>query len=81
MSSLSTEVSTTYLMPHRATACAVLNGSLSSAAGGVGDVFTAQNRHPLVHVSPSNMIVPVPPFQHSPIFGHWASSHTVARPT
>jgi len=24
------------------------------------------------------MIVAVPPFQHSPMFGHWASSHTVA---
>jgi hypothetical protein len=27
--------------------------------------------------SPSSMIVPVPPFQHSPMFGHCASSQTV----
>ena len=33
-----------------------------------------------VHVSPSNIIVPVPPFQHSPILGHCASSHTVWSP-
>lgn len=31
------------------------------------------------HVSPNNMIVPVPPFQHSPILGHFASSQTVWR--
>ena len=43
-------------------------------------VFTAQKRHPRVHVSPRIMIVAVPvsPFQHSPRFGHMASSHTVA---
>ena len=43
-------------------------------------MFTAQNLHPLVHVSPRIMIVAVPvsPFQHSPRFGHIASSHTVA---
>ena len=28
---------------------------------------------------PRSMIVPVPPFQHSPTFGHRASSHTVFR--
>ena len=32
-----------------------------------------------VHVSPSSMMVPVPPFQHSPMLGHCASSQTVCR--
>ncbi len=54
-----------------------LNGSNGSGSGGFPSVFTAQNMHPLVHVSPSSMIVPVPPFQHSPMLGHCASSHTV----
>ena len=68
-----------YPTPHSAMACAVFSGSSSSGGGGVCDVFTAQNRHPLVHVSPSNITVAVPvsPFQHSPTFGHIASSHTV----
>ena len=40
---------------------------------------------PLVQVSPIIIMVAVatpssPPPQHSPIFGHLASSHTVARP-
>ena len=49
-------------------------------------VFTAQNRHARVHVSPRSMMVAVAgvsspslPPQHSPRFGHRASSHTVAR--
>jgi hypothetical protein len=60
-------------------ALAVFSGSSSSGGGGVCDVFTAQNRQPLVHVSPNNITVAVPvsPFQHSPTFGHIASSHTV----
>ena len=44
-------------------------------------MFTAQNMQPRVHVSPNSIIVavavPWPPPQHSPILGHWASSHTV----
>ena len=41
-------------------------------------------RHPRVQVSPKIMMVAVavpvsPPVQHSPIFGHFASSHTVWR--
>jgi hypothetical protein len=32
-----------------------------------------------VHVSPRSIMVPVPPFQHSPMFGHCASSHTVCK--
>lgn len=48
------------------------------------EVFTLQNRHPRVHVSPINIIVAVaaalePPPQHSEIFGHLASSQTVCR--
>ena len=58
------------------------SGSFSSNAAGDLDVFTLQNPHPLVQVSPIIIIVavavPLPPPQHSPIFGHLASSHTVA---
>lgn len=56
-----------------------LNGSKGSGGDGLESVFTAQNIHPLVHVSPSNIIVPVPPLQHSPILGHCASSQTVCK--
>mmetsp|Transcript_30202 Transcript_30202/g.61531 ORF Transcript_30202/g.61531 Transcript_30202/m.61531 type:complete len:157 (-) Transcript_30202:8-478(-) len=62
-------------------ASAVFHGSCSSGGAGALSVFTAQKRQPRVHVSPRTMMVPVPPFQHSPIFGHWASSHTVASPS
>ena len=44
---------------------------------GFFDDLTAQNLHPRVQVSPINMKVAVPPFQHSPIFGQLASSQTV----
>uniref|UniRef100_UPI00352516E4 hypothetical protein n=1 Tax=Salmonella enterica TaxID=28901 RepID=UPI00352516E4 len=47
-----------------------LNGSNGSGGGGFASVFTAQNIQPRVHVSPRSMIVPVPPFQHSPMLGH-----------
>ncbi len=40
---------------------------------------TAQNRQARVQTEPSTMIVAVPAFQHSPIFGHIASSQTVDR--
>lgn len=33
--------------------CAVFSGSMSSGGGGVRAVFTAQNRQPLVQVSPA----------------------------
>ena len=33
--------------------CAVFSGSMSSGGGGVCAVFTAQNRQPLVQVSPA----------------------------
>ena len=67
-------------------ASATLSGSPASRGLGVREVFTAQNRHPLVHSSPISMMVAVaisvpdfPPLQHSEIFGHLASSHTVCR--
>lgn len=54
-----------------------LKGSNGSGGGGVEAVLTAQNMQPRVQVSPSSMIVPVPPLQHSPMLGHCASSQTV----
>lgn len=57
---------------------------MGSSGGGVLLVLTAQNLHPRVQVSPSSMMVAVatpspPPFQQSPMLGHWASSQTVWR--
>jgi len=74
---------TIYSTPHSAIAVAVLTGSLTSNGGGARDVFTEQNMHPLVHVSPMIIIVAVatplsPPPQHSPMFGHRASSQTLS---
>ena len=62
-------------------ALAVFSGSSGSAGGGVRAVLTAQKRQPRVQMSPSSMMVAVPvsPFQHSPMLGHCASSHTVCR--
>ena len=40
---------------------------------------TAQKRQARVHTAPISMMVAVPAFQHSPMLGHLASSHTVAR--
>mmetsp|Transcript_32818 Transcript_32818/g.71587 ORF Transcript_32818/g.71587 Transcript_32818/m.71587 type:complete len:274 (+) Transcript_32818:1-822(+) len=81
-SSRSTEVMTMYPTPQLFTASAVFSGSRGSNGGGALLVFTAQNLHPRVHVSPMTMMVavamwPSPPDQHSPIFGHFASSQTV----
>lgn len=50
-------------------ASAVFCGSIGSGGAGFLLVLTAQNLHPLVHVSPRSMIVAVaipssPPFQH-----------------
>src|SRR5699024_9629599 len=41
-------------------------------------VSTAQNLQARVQVSPMIMMVAVPWLQHSPMFGHMDSSHTVA---
>src|SRR6266480_7115021 len=83
-SSLSTDVKTTYPNPHRDNASAVCSGSWGSNGGGAFEVFTLQNRQPLVHVSPINIIVAVAallslPPQQSEIFGHRASSQTVCK--
>ncbi len=40
---------------------------------------TAQKRQARVQTAPISMRVAVPAFQHSPMFGHFASSQTVAR--
>ena len=40
---------------------------------------TAQKRHARVHTAPISMMVAVPAFQHSPMLGHFASSHTVLK--
>jgi hypothetical protein len=61
---------------------ATFAGSSLSSGGGALLVFTAQKRQPRVQVSPMSMMVavavwPSPPPQHSPRFGHLASSHTV----
>lgn len=65
------------------TACATRFGSAGSSGGGVWLVLTLQKEQPRVHVSPIIMIVAVAapsfPPQHSPMLGHRASSHTVAR--
>lgn len=43
-----------YPKPHLLIASAVFSGSWGSRGGGVREVFTAQKRHPRVHVSPIN---------------------------
>lgn len=60
-----------YTHPQLAMALAVFSGSIGSGGAGLLLVFTAQNLHPRVHVSPRTMIVAVaipssPPFQHCP---------------
>jgi len=62
--------------PIRWIANATLRGSPPSTVPG-RPVFTAQNPHERVHVSPRIMNVAVPRLQHSPMFGQRASSQTV----
>lgn len=55
--------------PQLTMASAVFCGSIGSGGAGFLLVLTAQNRHPLVQVSPRSMMVAVaipspPPFQH-----------------
>ena len=76
-SSRSTLVRTTYSTPISASVRATFAGS-SGSGGAVGlPALTAQKRHPRVQSSPMSMRVIVPPPQHSPMLGHWASSQTV----
>ena len=51
--------------------------AVSTSAGRPWD--TAQYEQARVQTSPRIMNVAVPWFQHSPMFGHCASSHTVCR--
>ncbi len=68
-----------YLSFISSTVRAAFRGSSGSSHPRGLPVSTAQKRHARVHTAPINMIVAVPAFQHSPMFGHLASSHTVAR--
>ena len=67
-----------YLSFMSSTLRAVFSGSSSSSQPRGLPVSTEQNRQARVHTAPINMMVAVPAFQHSPMFGHFASSHTVA---
>ena len=57
---------------------AALAGSSASSQPRGLPVSTAQNRQARVQTSPISISVAVPAFQHSPMFGHLASSQTVA---
>ena len=61
------------------TDCATRSGSSGSLKVGL-PVLTLQNPHRRVQVSPRIMNVAVPASQHSPMFGHAASSQTVCSP-
>src|ERR687889_2818844 len=76
-SSLHTEVITTYLNPHSLIALATLSGSPASSKTTGLPLLTAQNLHPLVHMSPMIIIVAVPVLQHCGMLGHLHSSQTV----
>ena len=67
-----------YLSFMSSTLRAVFSGSSASSQPRGLPVSTEQKRQARVHTAPINMIVAVPAFQHSPMFGHLASSHTVA---
>ena len=78
-SSRSTVVKTTYFKARFLTVSASFFGSLASSTPGFFADLTEQNLQPRVHVSPISMKVAVPPFQHSPMLGQFASSQTVLR--
>src|SRR6478736_6086752 len=61
------------------TVAATFAGSSASSQPCGLPVSTAQKRQARVHTLPMTMMVAVPAFQHSPMLGHLASSHTVAR--
>ena len=75
-SSRATPVTTTNRRPISRTASAILVGSSSSTASGLA-VITSQNPHRRVHLSPRIRNVASRSSQHSEMFGHNASSHTV----
>src|SRR5436305_13445646 len=78
MSSRSTLMITACRSIIRATDRATRASAIGSYHVGV-PVLTLQNPHRLVSVSPRIMNVAVPRCQHSPMFGHAASWHTVCR--
>ena len=67
-----------YLSFMSSTLRAVFSGSSASSHPRGLPVSTEQKRQARVHTAPINMMVAVPAFQHSPMFGHLASSQTVA---
>ncbi len=75
-SSRATPVTTTKRSPISRTASAIFAGSSSSTASGLA-VITSQNPHRRVHLSPRIRNVASRSSQHSEMFGHIASSHTV----
>src|ERR1700743_929838 len=78
-SSRFTDVTTTCWRLINGTDLATFSGSCASSQPRGLPVSTAQNRQARVHTDPISMMVAVPAFQHSPMFGHFASSHTVLR--
>src|SRR5215217_1581478 len=77
-SSRSTLVTTICSSPSSAAAVATCSGSSGSTARGM-PVLTLQKAQARVQVSPRIITVACFLVQHSPMFGHAASSHTVAR--
>jgi hypothetical protein len=77
-SSRSTEVMTRWLMPSLPTASAMCSGSCGSSWSGL-PVATLQNAQARVQTEPRIITVACFFFQHSPMFGQAASSHTVLR--
>ena len=67
-----------YLSFISSTVRAAFCGSSASSQPRGLPVSTAQKRQARVQTAPINMMVAVPAFQHSPMFGHLASSQTVA---
>src|SRR6056297_4076960 len=67
-----------YLRSIKRTDSAALAGSSASSQPRGLPVSTEQNRQARVHTSPISMMVAVPALQHSPMFGHFDSEHTVA---
>ncbi len=76
-SSRSTEVTTAWRSPMRATASPTRRGSSTSTSPPRRPLFTAQKAQARVQTSPRIMKVAVPEFQHSPRLGQRASSQTV----
>src|SRR5690606_26428854 len=77
-SSRFTEVTTACLSPISFTERATSFGSCQLSVPGL-PVLIAQKLHARVQVSPKIINVAVPLPQHSPIFGHLASSQTVCK--